>query len=115
MTGKVDGLQGDKADVTISTGTPVPLTSIPQSELTVCDTTNPFYEANRAVAIPVVVAVKLTSSLATPLAMGLDGTQQVTSGGATDAEGTSPRSPSSAPATGRATPQGIRLPSRGTT
>lgn len=90
MTGKVDGLQGDKADVTISTGTQVPLTSVPQSELTVCDTTNPFFQADRAVAIPVVVTVKLTSALATPLTMGLDGTQQVTSGGATGAEGNFP-------------------------
>lgn len=86
MTGKVDGLKGDKADVTVSIGTQVALTSIPQSELTVCDTTNPFYQADRAVAIPVVVTVKLTSPLATPLTMALDGTQQVTSGGATGAE-----------------------------
>lgn len=90
MTGRVVGLQGDKADVTISTGTQVPLTSVPQSELTVCDTTNPFYQADRAVAIPVVVTVKLTSQLATPLTMALDGTQQVTSGGGTNAEGNLP-------------------------
>lgn len=90
MTGKVDGLQGDKAAVTVSTGTQVPLTSVPRSELTVCDTTNPFYQADRAVAIPVVVTVELTSSLATPLTMSLDGTQQVTSGGGTGAEGNFP-------------------------
>lgn len=90
MTGKVDGLKGDKADVTVSIGAQVPLTSVPQSEVTVCDTTNPFYEADRAVAIPVVVTVELTTSLATPLSMALDGTQEVTSGGATGAEGNFP-------------------------
>jgi hypothetical protein len=90
MTGKVVGLQGDKAEVTIGTGKPVPLTSVPQSEVTTCDVTNVWYQANRAVAIPVTVNVELTSKLGTPLSMGLDGTQQVASGGSTGDEGNFP-------------------------
>ncbi len=81
-TGTAADSQGDKATVSISIGSPVPLTDLNQRNVSACDGMSDLsHGADQTMAIPVQITITITSSLATPVGVGLDGTDEVTSGG----------------------------------
>jgi hypothetical protein len=83
--------QGDTVKIGIGVGAPVPLTALDVAGMSACDgTSNLGYDAGQAMAVPVAITVTLTSSVATPVTVGLDGSGQVTSGGDTQPNGNLP-------------------------
>lgn len=90
-SGTATDSQGDKATVTISLATPAALTSLNQADMSVCNGMNNLgADADQTIAIPVAITVTLTSSIATSVAVGMDGTHQVTSGGNVQPNGNLP-------------------------
>lgn len=91
-TGTASDSQGDKVTVSINVGSPTALTELNQQNVSACTDVgaNLSYDADRTVAIPVQVTATLTSSLATSVTVGLDGTDEVTSGGGVDSNGNFP-------------------------
>jgi hypothetical protein len=91
VTGTATDSQGDKATVSISIGSPTPLTDLNQQNVSACDDmSNLSYDANQTMAIPVQMTVTVTSSIATPVGIDLDGTHDVASGGNVDVNGNLP-------------------------
>jgi hypothetical protein len=83
--------QGDKATIGIGVGTPTGLSSLNQVGMGTCDNeSNLSYDVGQTMAIPVQITVTLTSSVATPVTVALDGSNEVTSGGGTDSNGNLP-------------------------
>jgi hypothetical protein len=81
-TGTVTDSQGDKATVSVSIGKPLPQLSLSQADLTDCgDDGELSYDANQNIALPVQITVTLTSSIATPLGLEIDGNHVVAPGG----------------------------------
>lgn len=89
-TGTATDGQGDAATVSITVGSPTALTSLNQQDMSSCDDINLGDDANQTIAVPTAITVTLTSSIATSVAVSLDGTQQVTSGGNVQPNGNLP-------------------------
>lgn len=82
-TGTATDSQGDTATVSISIGTPVSLTSLGVANVSACTSVgeNLEYETDQWMATPVQVNVTLTSSLAVPVIVALDGSQEIDTSG----------------------------------
>lgn len=99
-TGTASDSQGDTATVSVSVGTPVPLTSIGLENVSSCEDDNFNYRTDQWMATPVQVTVTLTSSLAVPVFVSIDGTQAVDSSGSVGPNGNLPGWASSAQGSG---------------
>lgn len=83
-TGTAADTQGDTATVSVSIGAPVSLTSLGVTNVTACTDVgeNLQYETDQWMATPVRIDVTLTSSLAVPVTVTLDGSEDIGMSGA---------------------------------
>lgn len=97
-TGTATDSQGDTATVSISIGAPVSLTSIGVGSVSPCDEMgeNFNYQTDQWMATPVQVTVTLTSSVAVPVTMAIDGTHEIDKSGNAEPNGNLPGLASSA-------------------